>query len=267
MTAHAAVRTPPPDRTCVEARGLARGLRRAWRLRLPRQALRTWHRAMSSMKLHLAASKQTFALVEGGFMVPDRAGVHLVVISPDVELARQCLAVELSNVGRAASETWEQLNATIRVHRMLGQAYGYPSCCVEAFCDAHVDAVLLGDAGGDNGLAIARAVARSEHFHPWLAALPGAFGVATKSTLRHLPCRFDCRASVAIAEALLDDLQALDRRRHALLSAGQQRALWLHADGRVTANAPADVHPDDAAPAALWSGQRLPIELPFGASG
>ncbi|MBP47226.1 MAG: hypothetical protein CMH53_04750 [Myxococcales bacterium] len=275
MNQSSGMRAPNPDRSCVEARGLALGLRRAWRLRLPRSALRLWHQTMTTLGLHLAASKTTFALLEGGQMVAANDGVHLVVIGQDAEIARACLGVELANVGKSASETWQQLTSTLRAHHFLGQAYGYPKCCVDAFCDAHVDAVLSGDQCGDNGLAIARAAARTGTYHRWLAALPGAFGVATKSTLRHLPCSFDCDASIELAGKLLADLESLDKRRFGQLYVGQRSDLHVDAHGRISGSESALGSSGDESLSglaedrtrSLWRGQTLPIVLPFAQRG
>ncbi len=189
---------------------------------------------MATAGIHLAASRTTFADLSGGRLREGAGGLHLVVLSPDVELARACLAEELRNVGRGAAATWADLRDTHATHRRLGDAYGYPACCVEAFCDAHAEAVLQGDSLGDNGLAIARAAARSASFHPWLGSLPGAFGAHAPTPLRHLPCRFDCAASLSLAEALYADLARVDPLRHRRLAAGLTRPVWVDRHGVAT---------------------------------
>lgn len=246
---------PAVDTACVEARGLVLGLRRAWRLRLPSASLKPWRRAWRGHGLHLTMSQQRFEVVQGGVLrVVDRGlgerGVHLVVISSDPEFARACLAEELRNVARGAATDRGQLQATLESHRRLGAAYGYPACCVEAFCDAHVETVIrrhrrrlkAGDGGGDtasvvqgdNGLAIARAAARSASFDPLLAAIPGALGVSAASTLRHLPCRFDCAASRRLADALLQDMATADSQRYRRLKRGLTRPVLIDEAGHAT---------------------------------
>ncbi|MCO4762588.1 MAG: hypothetical protein KC502_13840 [Myxococcales bacterium] len=230
--------------TCVEARGLALGLRQAWRLRLPRASLKPWQRAWRRHGLFLTASSTAFRDVPGGLLVPaadGERGVHLVVLSTGKELARACLAAELENAARGAASSQTELQRMHAAHRAVGAAYGYPPCCVAAFCDAHAEAILArkaqrsGDEAliqlGDNGLAIARAAARTQHFDPRLAALPGALGERNVSTLRHLPCRFDCPASITLAEALLADVAATDERRFLRLRDGLRAPIWMDTAG------------------------------------
>ena len=178
---------------------------------------------------------------------------------------------------RGAATDRGQLYATLETHRRLGFAYGYPACCVDAFCDAHVETVLrrhvwrsalghdtntavVSDDGhepedpvdwGDNGLAIARAAARTDHFDPRLAAIPGALGASAASTLRHLPCRFDCTASRDLAEALLADLALTDGRRHRRLRGGLARPVWVDTRGHA-----------HIATSAHLSGDRWHVVLP-----
>ena len=255
-------RTRPPqapavDSACVEARGLALGLRRAWRLRLPSSALKLWRRTWRTHGLHLTTSQHRFEVEQGGVLRPIASGlgdtgVHLVVLAPDLDFARACLAEELRNVARGAAADRDQLRATLETHRRLGGAYGYPDCCVAAFCDAHVETVLrrhrwrlsepdARETGaqdtrdpihrGDNGLAIARAAGRSARYDPLLAAIPGALGVSAETTLRHLPCRFDCPASRRLADALLRDLATADSQRHRRLREGVRRPVLIDRHG------------------------------------
>lgn len=197
------------DVHCVEARGLALGLRRAWRLFLPPSQLMEYQQIFRPLGWHVAATAHVDAGT-GGIVRADGQGEHvLTVVARTQAEAEACLRDELSNLQRQPALTteaqrshWEDLAAT---HRRLGAAYGYPTCCVEAFLDAHGEIVEL-QRETDNAMPILRAALRTRKFHPDLLSLPGLLGEEARSPLRHMPCRFDCPASLALAQTLLADL-------------------------------------------------------------
>lgn len=253
------------DLNAVEARGLALGLRRAWRLRLPAAHLGPWQQAFAAAGHHLAVSEQRFALTQGGSLAasdrPD--AVHLVVIALAKAVAEACLADELANAARIEGDDPARLARTVAAHRRLGRAYGYPSCCVDAFVDGWMAAIAgSSPALAENALLILRAHRRSQAWHPLLRAFGGALGEQTSSPLRHLPCRFDCPDSLALARQLLADLRVRAPAQAQRYDRAVPMALWLHADGRLSpASAPAPAAPSGPATAEI---RRLPVLLPFG---
>jgi len=92
--------------------------------------------------------------------------------------------------------------------RELGQHYGYPACCVEAFLE---DARLWRRAPiagvSENAWVQLRAARRGSRVDPRLDLISGT---QAATFTRHFPCRLDCAATLATFAALLDDL-ARDR--------------------------------------------------------
>lgn len=229
---------PGFDPMCAEARGLHLGLRRAWRLGLQDRDLPRFRAVFEPAGYTVVASHQRLAMGVGGTVrvvakaEPDAE--RLVVVSRDTDLAHACLRDELGNLERgipdSASGFVEDLDATLAVHRRLGEAYGYPRCCVEAFCDAHAE-VLHTDRLADNAIALLRAHLRTTRHDALLDTLGGQATPGSETPLRHLPCRFDCPDSLAQARALWDDL----RQRHPLrvqqLESQPAQAVIVLADG------------------------------------
>ena len=195
----------------VELRGLRLGLRQAWRLSLPPEAVPVWRRALDGLGLQLVASAEPVHFGAGGRMTAGKGDEHLVVVSANRELAQACLDRELGALAlalpaernnRVASLAQQHLQEMLAIHRFVGNAYGYPACCVEAFCDAFLEVVRVARSG-DNALALLRAAWRTQVFWPELDVLTVRPGAPVRSPLRHLPCRFDCPASLALARRLL----------------------------------------------------------------
>lgn len=270
----AAPALPPPrastvfDPNCVELRGLHLGLRRAWRLSVPVADLPAFAQEIDRLGLHLQASDQPMAAQVGGRLRPARDGdarpAALVVVARDQQTAAACLQDELDNLRRPPPRTPAQqqddLRKTLEIHRRVGAAYGYPACCVEAFCDAHAEVVTTRRVA-DNAVALLRAARRSLRFDKRLQVLGGGLGDPTASPLRHLPCRFDCPASLTLAEALLADLRVhhpLWLQQHAhhptrpALVLADGSFLWLQgrlqAPGQVVDIAAVELHLGDEAP-------------------
>lgn len=242
----------------VEARGLDLGLRRAFRLRLDAAAVPGFTTAAVARGLHVAASALAVSAEVGGRLRPlregDTAAAVLVVAAREDAVARACLRDELDNLLRPqpqSGEDWaDDLEATLAVHRRLGAAYGYPACCVEAFCDAHSEIVHTSRVA-DNAVALLRAHRRSRSYDPRLAALGGAFGERNPSPLRHLPCRFDCPQSQALAAALLPPGAVAKAVPVVVLSDGS----LLHLHGRPVPT------PDGTRPVAVTGVTRIDARL------
>ncbi|MSP90543.1 MAG: hypothetical protein EXR79_01870 [Myxococcales bacterium] len=229
-----ATSTPWFEPRAPEARGLALGLRSAWRIHVPLADVAALEAALAGHGLRCAAGGAGHERdVGGGWTSLDTpAGAALVVMARSAAVARRCLDLELANLARPAPRTPAELRAsvgaTLASHRALGAAYGYPACCVEAFCDAHAE-VLHGPRAGDNAQVVLRAWLRTRRFDARLDVLAGPMGAAYRTPLRHLPCRFDCRASLSLHARL-----ARPSRRSATAEAGPRRTetvVVVFADG------------------------------------
>ncbi len=222
------------DPDCVEARGLALGLRRAWRLFLPQAEIAAYQQAFSARGWHVRSAASVDAGA-GGMIRADGDGQHvLTVVAVTAEDAAACLRDELANLQRppalALGEQrahWQSIAAT---HRRLGAQYGYPTCCIEAFLDAHAE-IVEHVRHTDNAIAILRAALRTRHFDARLTSLPGLLGEEARTPLRHLPCRFDCPASQALVDALLADLAVHNPAWTARQQTYTAEPILLFADG------------------------------------
>ena len=201
------------DRDCAELHGLRLGLRQAWRLALTQPQVQPFTAFIQSLGLQLARSQRLWAASAGGAWLEPAVDAnatddqYVAVVAQDLDLAEKLLALELENLSMAQGQSGDHLQRALRTaanHRQLGAAYGYPSCCVEAFCDAHAEQ-LHRFRSSDNALAILRAHLRTQVHHRLLDTLFSPTDTVLWTPLRHLPCRFDCTASLALARALLSD--------------------------------------------------------------
>lgn len=218
--AGAAPIAPPPrqqvsyDRSAVELRGLRMGLRDAWRLRVAPAEREAFVQQARQDGWHVAWSPQTYLAHAGGRLQPQKAGdlaaassegAHLLVVARSQELAAACVADELALLAiedpAAEQDAISAVAAMAEAHRRLGRAYGFPPCCVEAFCDAFAEVVYTRRVG-DNAVAVLRAAQRSQRFDRRCFTLIAGLGQANHQPLRHLPCRFDCAASIDLAGQL-----------------------------------------------------------------
>ena len=234
---------PQPSTDAAEVRGLRLGLRRVSRLRLPLAWLPAWRTFAASEALALRTSEADVSDGEGGVGLHGnpRAGLRLALIAlagREGEAAMEvALALELADLTPRPVDSLDAaaLEGIAARHRRLGALYGYPACCVEAFIDAHRETLtFVAPRVGDNFVAIARAAARSARFDARLDTLDGAALQAQPSPLRHLPCRFDCAASLALGAALGGPRPAA-------------RAVLVTSDGVVRTLAAPEVEPANAA--------------------
>jgi hypothetical protein len=91
------------------------------------------------------------------------------------------------------------------VHRTLGRAFGYPPCCVEAFvADNRVYETAGRPCWGVNPVHVDRICERSRgadaRLNPFLR------GTRALRLIEHLPCRFDCEPSRALARSVAREL-------------------------------------------------------------
>jgi len=124
------------------------------------------------------------------------SGRLLVVVARDEALATAVLAHERALLRPRSREVACVEDAAH--HRALGALYGYPDCCVAHFCAIATRAVSdQAERRSGNFLVIASALARTRSQGPFDARLD-VFDAGV-SPLRHLPCAWDCRESVALA--------------------------------------------------------------------
>ena len=253
--------TPPHlDIHCVELRGMQLGLRQAWRLRLRPEHVGRFRSRLEALGHHVVVSGERYEELEGGVLRRSNDGVLLAVVATRRAIAEECLRLERENTSRDRRDVsmMEQLLST---HRLLGATYGYPDCCVDAFCDAHAQSVLDSAGLADNAWIIARAAHRSRSFHPLLRAFGSAAYAETASPLRHLPCRFDCDASIELAGALLRDLERSNPPLRAAYRNTPVIDLVVREDGSITAanGGAAALASDDP----LRPADQFPLLLPF----
>jgi hypothetical protein len=222
------------DRACAEARGLALGLRRAWRLFVPQSDVPAYREAFAPLGWHVESAAAVEAGVGGTIRADGEGDRVLLLVAVTEEDAKTCLHDELANLQRMPAvhlvETRAHWQAIADAHRRLGAHYGYPPCCVEAFLDAHAEIVeQIRDT--DNAIAVLRAALRTRQFDERLTSLPGLLGEEARTPLRHLPCRFDCPASQALAETLLADLAQHNPDWTARQRAYRPEPILLLADG------------------------------------
>ncbi len=243
---------PQPSIDAAEVRGLRLGLRRVGRLRIPLAWQPAWRSFAEREGLALRISEADVSDGEGGvgLHVAPRAGLRLALVAlaglqGEAAIAA-ALALELDDLRprRVDSLDAAALDGIAERHRQLGALYGYPACCVEAFIDAHRETLtFVAPRVGDNYVAIARAAARSLRFDARLDTLDGSALQAQASPLRHLPCRFDCAASLELASALGGPLPA-------------PRAVLVTPDGVVRTLSPTDGLASEASPTdASWWGR------------
>lgn len=210
-------------------------------------------------------SNELFADLPGGRLRVDSEGTALVVVAIDRPTAELCLELELENATRQSSQRADMLAENARVHRVVGAQYGYPRCCVDAFCDAHTEAVIHASESetdscvSDNALQLLRAADRTAAYHPLLRAFGQGLGDTTASPLRHMPCSFDCADSIALAEALMHDLATSNSPLHRTYETAPVADLVAQIDGTVAPGA----EPLLESRAVIDLSARFPVWLPF----
>ncbi len=222
------------DLDCVEGRGLALGLRRAWRLFLPLSEMSEFRRAFAARGWHVVAAATVDAGTGGVIRAAEDGDRVLTVVAVTAEDAATCLLEESTNLQRPQPHVLEDQRSRwqdiAESHRKLGALYGYPSCCVEAFVDAHAE-IVEHARGADNAIAILRAALRTQYFDARLTSVPGLLGEEAQTPLRHVPCRFDCPQSTALVETLLADLAVHNPAWFAQQQARAAEPMIVFADG------------------------------------
>lgn len=154
------------------------------------------------------------------------AGLHHVFFSRGEEAAA---AAELQ-VRFAASQEGASPMDIAEFGRALGRHLGYPGCCIEAF--------IAAGPGATTSDLLRAARQRSRAFHWELNVLDP---VSPFTLLPHLPCRFDCEASLALAGRVAAALDGV----FPFLAGAAARALgrpwlWWDAARGIILDGPAD---------------------------
>jgi len=116
-------------------------------------------------------------------------------------------------------------------HRAVGRALGFPLCCVDAFCGRIARGVDRLVAGGPGGFAEDYVAARAAWVRrpdPRVNPLLMRMGAQLVS---FYPCRFDCAAAVAQAEALRAEVARRSPEAARTLMSTLSRSVVIAGDG------------------------------------
>jgi hypothetical protein len=217
----------------AEAVALTLGLRRALRMVTPRAAVD--HTTLGARAagfvtrvdedVELDADGNVFPPRPGGPIDPGRSaltpGAVLVAARSD-EDAERVASLD------AAIRARVRPTRLLELHRELGALLGYPACCVDAFVD---DLAARSDErqSQPDHLGLLRAAAGRSARLDWRLN-PGLVD-RDASLVSHVPCRFDCPASLALAERVLTELRSRAPERAARMEARLRSVVVLAEDG------------------------------------
>jgi hypothetical protein len=190
-------------------------------------------RRADSLRSHgLAVARRSDRLYGWGGADDVAEGVRLTTLLAARDPETAATAADCDILEASAAPLAERIDAS----RVLGRLLGYPTCCVEAYLDALLDPRL--DPAGDRGhlLPLNATTAPLDPRCNRIGAEP--------PLLSHHPCRLDCAASAALADAALAVLGTYEPDAPAALLArmaqpvvyfggGQSIALQGHWEGDV----------------------------------
>ncbi len=181
-----------PNET-LEEMALRLGLRRVWRSELPAAEAEV-----------LGAHPPPGLVVLAGAHVTLDPEATLQVGLPDANAQILYLARELADAeaARVADEAASNPDPDVvtAAHRELGALLGYPDCCVTAFLEARTERQAAGvNSPAEHAYAVVRAGRASARLDRRLN-----FGspIDDACLVRHVPCAFDCAASLAHVQEL-----------------------------------------------------------------
>lgn len=212
----------------VHVLGVLAGIRPCGRLALPPDATRRALARLSRLGLRTALVPAAQAPGDRDTARDPVGAVAHVFFSRDGSASR---AADLERRFSKAEASGAPMG-TDTFSRAMGRLLGYPECCVEAF-------VKAGPGTATDDL-IRAAHRRSERFHWVLNHLDAR---STFPLVAHVPCRYDCEASVAQARGVLGMLDSL----YPFLGETARRVLArpvLHAGGARIVAFDGDVDPD-----------------------
>jgi hypothetical protein len=178
----------------VELVAVLVGIKSAMRAVLGGRNARALARLVSDLGLRFAESP--FAVVLGDVhagMVHTYSRINSPPVSDD------CMRLVYVGADEMAARLAAAFDATDA--RRLGAVLGYPCCCVDFYCDhfqkGYIDLIP----------AVAPPAAGS--YRSAINVVGRRFG---HSLISHIPCRWDCEASLDIANAILNELRRSDPR-------------------------------------------------------
>jgi hypothetical protein len=119
----------------------------------------------------------------------------------------------------------------LAAHRRLGAALGFPACCIDAYLARvarGVTTTAAGEHAHEDYVAAAEAAAASATLIPWVNMFP--LGDAA-TWLSHVPCRFDCEASVTYAAGVSEAFARRDPAAAADIDRQLSRDVGILRDG------------------------------------
>jgi hypothetical protein len=189
-------------------------------------ALRLWRPRAAVAAAAAAATRRGFATV-----VADRDDATAILYVAATPAAARALrdAEAMAPPGQPVDSTRGFDPAP---HLALGQALGYPRCCVEAYLARlarGVDRLPSGRRAHEDHVAAATAAAASAHLDPRCNVFDAEH---THGWLSHYPCRFDCGPSIAYADRVAAALTALAPAAAAALATALATPVAIEPDGR-----------------------------------
>jgi hypothetical protein len=119
----------------------------------------------------------------------------------------------------------------LAAHRAVGNALGFPACCVEAFCARLVRGVDRLVDGGLGGYAEDYVSSRAAWVSAPDARVNPLLMRAGAQLVSFYPCRFDCPRAVSLAESVRAVVAARDAGAARALMATLSRAVVVASDG------------------------------------
>jgi hypothetical protein len=187
-----------PDFAPDHAEGIALrlGLRQAFRLVVPASHLPQAQATLRHSGHAVLASPRLVQDADGNLYPPrpgDAAGDHVILYVGAVRATLVAVAGAEARIlarGRGAPDPAD--------HWLLGRAFGYPECCIQAFVEDLLQRGREAQSQADHARLVERARARTVHPDPLLTRS----GDRDAALISHVPCRFDCPASVELARRI-----------------------------------------------------------------
>lgn len=159
-------------------------------------------------------------------------GLHVLRAGQTVTFDGAAYAIVYGALDRAVAEALCDAEAKLHrgeeappLQREIGRLLGYPSCCVEAFCERS------GPARRSSAIDDAYRATRDAWVKaPWPRLNPLLFGERT-FFVSFEPCSFNCPAALATANAIAESVRAREPEAADLLDRALATAVAIHPNG------------------------------------